>query len=234
MPKTKRSRRYSKRYSPYKRKQKFAFSGAGNIPRSISVTNARFNIARDTRVVEYGTINLPTSGDSTFSKEFKLSDLPNSTDYSLYDQYRITAIKIEICTNYGNTTYFDSETPPGVGTVVPASRPWLYTCLDYDDAGVPASKSFVLDRSTCRFHGCLDRYGKVVRWLKPQVAAQIYKSAVATGYGGRTSPWLDVDSSADVPHYGLKGVVTNLSANPSSQNKLILVATFYLEFKFSS
>lgn len=235
MPKTPRTRKYSKRYTPYKRKvNKYGFSGSGNIPRNISRTNARYNIASDTRMVEYSTINLPNAGDLTFSKEFKLSDLPQSTDYSLYDQYRIRAIKVELCTNWHQTTYFDPRDPPPGGSPVGSTDPFLYTCLDYDDAGTPASKNLVLDRSTVRFHGCFNRMTKVVRWLKPQVAKQVYQSALLTGYGSETAPWLDVKNSPGVPHYGLKGCVANLSSNIGGSAKLIIVATFYMDFKYTS
>lgn len=223
-------RKYSRRYNPYKKGNygKFKFSGSGTVPRNINVTNANRNIARDTRMVEYSTINLPNAGDATFGQAFKLDDLPGYTDYNLYDQYRINAIKIEFMTNYGNTTYIDGAITND------ANQPFLYTALDYDDAAAPANKNVVLQRSTARFHGRIAQKTKVVRWLKPCVAQNFFQTALTTGYGARSAPWLDVKNAPSVPHYGLKGCVTSLSNNIGNDSKLVIVATFYLEFKFSS
>ena len=48
--------------------------------------------------------------------------------------------------------------------------------------------------------------------MKPYAATTFYQGALATGYGTKYAPWLDINSSG-IQHYGLKfGIIRDSDA----------------------
>lgn len=222
------------RYKPRSKYQRYTVygryksAGSGSVPRSIGRAAMR-NTTALTRMCEYEQVDIGVAGDILGAKKFMLSDLPDVAEFSLFDQFRINAIKIEFTiTSAPATTEVESA---GAPALTHTGSPFFYTAIDTDDATVPSSKNAVLQYDSCRFHGNLNcNMSKVVRWLKPQVATTYYKGITA-GYGARTSPWIDVQGSSAVEHYGIKWALTSLTA--MTNTKLVMVATFYLEFRMA-
>lgn len=167
------------------------------------------------------------AGISTYagSISFQLADVPNASNFTqLFDQYRITAVKIEFILPFIPATYKDT-------TVVAQAAPTLFTASDIDDATAPASLNEILEKETVKCHGTLCPYGinKAVRWVKPAVAAALYKGTF-TGYGSKQGQWIDANSS-DVAHYGLKYWLEGIGGYSAGVN-LYVYTTYYMEFKY--
>lgn len=174
-----------------------------------------FKVAKS---VDKSALQSSTTVDTLSTYAFKLTDLPEYASYTtIFDQYRIDRIVLTFipCTDLaipGSTTG---------GTLQRA--PPIYTAVDYDDNGTPASVATVLNYANVRLHAP-GRMFKVS--FKPHVAVGLYNGTNFTNYGNNANQWIDAASS-DVLHFGLK------TAMPS--NALItvwqVIATYYVSFK---
>lgn len=125
-----------------------------------------------------------------------LASLPNASEFgNLFDQYKITGAKFEIAplTSEGILS-------PNIGTTNQLGFAPLHTVIDYDDSTPPVSLSQMLEYGS---HKQTMAHQKHVRYIKPKVLQEVYRSAVSTGYRPISSQWVDM-SYNDVPHYGLK------------------------------
>lgn len=103
--------------------------------------------------------------------------------------------------------------------------PPLYTAVDYDDNGTPASMAVVLNYGNVKFHTpCTDRMISVA--FKPHASDGMYNGTNFTNYGNVASPWIDAASS-DVLHFGVK--VGMPSYNTISSLQVLIAQT--VEFK---
>lgn len=151
---------------------------------------------------QWGTYDLP------FSTQFALNQVLNSSDITnISDKYRIKACYIRVFFNSSNSS---------VGSAF--SMPQMYHIVDHDDSTVPTVAQ-VREKMGVKYKTFKNASSYIGIKLNPRPLAEIYKSALTTGYSPMTSaPWLDCNNP-DIPHYGLKGVFTNvnLPATPTSQ-----------------
>lgn len=216
-----------------KRKSKYAQSVARKQAKIDRTAGEKFSLRKaikssgnkTTTILErsqyYGTLS-QTDG-TTASMFFRLSDIPNYTDFtSLYDQYRIVGIKVTLvnCAPV-NTNAFNVTT----GLFNPYTEGALISAVDLDDAGA-ATVNQILEHDSCIIHG---NGRKFTREFIPAVAQATYQSAGFTGYGSKQNMWIDTNSPA-VEHYGLKIGVRNPGSALSSSVYQLFV-TYVLEFK---
>jgi len=139
-----------------------------------------------------GTVQSASSSSTVANNYyFTLDSLPNYTALSIWDQYRIDAIRI---------AFVPQNNAIGLVTNSTASLVDLYCVLDYDDANNLGSTSAAL------------KYDNVIvaapgesleRTFRPRIAKAAYQSAGFTGYVNEESTWLDTAYHA-IQHYGVK------------------------------
>lgn len=147
---------------------------------------------------------------------FNLSAVTNSAEFSsLYDQYQIKGIKIELIPKH---TEVIAST-----TVVQGN---VHSVLDYDDSNTPIGLDTLLQYQNYRSTR-MNRVHK--RYLKPKVLHEIYRSAVSTGYAPKSNTWLDVAADS-IPHYGVKFWFDGLPVGAATLYYDVKT-TYYLAFK---
>jgi len=175
-------------------------------------------------MVTLANLSGASATDDLAAYSFQLSDLSGYAAFtSLYDQYRILAVKMEFVP-------IDSYAPIWNGAaIVQVQSPILTTCLDLDDATTPTS-SVVLAHESSKLHGALNANvaKKYVRWIEPAIAIENYQTGGFGGYTSKTKQWCDCASPA-VQHYGLKAWV--FAPAGSLAYTCEVFATYYLEFK---
>lgn len=178
----------------------------------------RSSMIKTTRTVEYSPITVGAS-DINGALAFKLSDLPNYTDFDLFDEYMITGVKVFFVPGYSDM--LDNATAGNV------QMPTLFTAIDFDDS-IAVNKDALFSNESCVVHAPgmkLDRY------FKPLVSTTYWQSAVATGFGTNKATWLDTQSSPGVSHYGLKYVCSPGTAAAAAGLKIRIFAKFYVSFR---
>lgn len=143
------------------------------------------------RSVDEGFVDVGVSSGRAFA--FRLNLLPDYTDFrSLFDEYKIDKLVFHIV-NVSNDILPNSTGPP--------TNPGMcFYAVDYDDAGTPTSKNYMLQYDNCKY-------------LLPSQSAHVSfvpKVILDTeGNGGMTtgvtlgSAWVNVGTGI-VNHYGLK------------------------------
>jgi len=150
---------------------------------------------------------------------FSFADIQSQAEFTaLYDQYRITAVKIEI-TPFGQFISND-RTVTGAGGVAPANDesgtgywrpPILYSVIDYNDDNSLGSISAAQEYSTCKIIPYGKKYSKW--YFTPCVNFEVAESSTTTAKAAtKYAPWL-ATSSTNVPHYGMKFIVLNPNEN---------------------
>lgn len=212
-------------YKGGKKKAKTSeYSFAGNKIGSIKKINRE--TGNNLIIPAVRSVNLVTTGTWTYTGtygalSFKLSDLPNYTEFTnLYDEYRIKAVKLHFVPTSNSNVAQDTSGTTGGQTSVPA----LYTWIDTDDNTAPTQLTQGQQFQTFKAHGMLDRMR--VRSLVPEVSTALYSGSF-TSYGQVKNQWID-NNSPSVVHYGLKYAIMNGTA---SYGALDIVATYYLEFR---
>lgn len=141
---------------------------------------------------------------------FALSSLPNATEFTaLFDQYKIMKVKLDFIP-FGDNVNLPISTMSGANGLVSPGGP-LVTAIDYDDNNVPGTAADLIQYQASRVTPIPKRLKMT---LRPKFATEVYRSAIATGYGARTG-WLDCANS-DIPHYGVKYYMNAPSALNSS------------------
>jgi len=159
---------------------------------------------------------------STGSYSFKLSDLPQYTEYTaMFDRYRITGVKLHVFPR------ISQQTPAGNTTAATAYSPVIAHTIDYDDATAPTDINTINQYDTVKFQYEFKPF-KV--WIKPRAAQAQYGAGVFTSYGN-SSPkqWMDV-ASPDIAYYGWKWATNGYSAALNGNQYWDVLATYYLEF----
>lgn len=121
--------------------------------------------------------------------------LPGATEFTnLFDQYKVLSYTVEFRPRYSGTDY--AYTPNnGIPTIY-----WIY---DQDDSAL-LSVNALMEHPYVRSAQLIKPVRITVKY--PCVAAEVYSSAIATGYQTRKAPWLDCNSNG-VAHYGFKYMV---------------------------
>lgn len=135
------------------------------------------------------------SSFTPFTEYSKLSDLTDANSLaSLYDQYRILAVKF---------TFF-----PQFNLVNASSGldlPTIYTAIDYDRAASPSNPQQIKLYSTSRSQIFTRKHS---RYFRPRIyaaSAAVSSSPAQAQYGfNMRRTWLDL-ASLDVQHWGLVG-----------------------------
>lgn len=186
MPK-KMMRKRSKRYG--KKKTQF---GGRKIGLRQPVHYFKRTLYTPTSLISSSTADVP------FSFRFRLVDLPPAavTDFTgLYDQYKIRAVKVSIIPRSND-----------YGSGITAAR--IFSVLDYDDSIIPGSLNEILQYQNVK----MTTYGKVhSRYFKPSVNFQGGILGTTNNMAlPKKNVWIDI-ASTDVPHFGMKGVITPTS-----------------------
>lgn len=214
----------AKRRKFYSRRNDFGFAGNGLPPISkISKKSGNTQIVKSNRSITLVSNTSYLNAGNFGALSFKLSDLPNYTDYSnLYDEYRIKAVRVDFvpATNGSAFTY------NGVG-VSELSIPALYTWIDTDDNTAPTTVASGQQFQTFKCHGLMSQMR--TRWLVPEVSTALYSGAF-TSYGQLKNQWID-NNSTSVVHFGLKYALINGTTNGGAFDA---VATYYMEFRKAS
>lgn len=199
------------------RKSRAWWSGAA-VPRPVARGSGSGQIVRISRHCDLTTLTLDGSV-KYLGLQFQLNQLPNNTEFDLYDQYRIRYVKV----------MFTSNTQPvNNNSTSNQVAPQLITAVDYDDATTPTSLDNLYNYNNCKIHGALTpMIPYFARSVKPMVAQAVF-AGVTSGYSPRSDVWLDT-AKKDIPHYGIK---VALNTPPNAASGIIVVqAVFYCEFK---
>jgi hypothetical protein len=166
------------------------------------------------KLVDRSALTSSTSVDTLGSYAFRLTDLPEYASYTtIFDQYRFKRVEL----------IFLPGTQPALPAATLQRAPSLYTAIDYDDNGTPASVATVLNYANCR----LTPPGrKLVVSFKPHCAIGAYNGTNFSNYANSVNQWMDAASS-DVYHYGVK---TAMPSNNFISNWQV-IAAYTIEFR---
>lgn len=175
------------------------------------------------------------STEYDFAGEFKFSDITGAAEYgALYDRYMLTCVimKIRIINNPNATAKLNFNGPGGDPNYMTGTNwfPRLYSCPDYDDA-VTETVTQLKERARTSMRVLKpNSYLKYV--IKPAVAIQTYRTALASGYSPKWKQWLDMNQT-DVPHYGIKFAMDMSGIDPVDANpyKLEIEKIYYFKCK---
>lgn len=166
-----------------------------------AVANTPVIVDPTSSCLQIGSVTANSWGtyDISFSLQFMLSQILNSTDITtLADKYRIKSAYIRL---------FFNSTQASIGSTF--SMPQIYHITDHDDSSVvPASQ--IREKMGVKFKTF--KAGSYIGIkVNPKPVMNVFNTAVTNGYSlPNRSPWLDA-ASPNIPHYGVKGVLTNVN-----------------------
>lgn len=154
--------------------------------------------------------------DGKGATTFKFNELINYTEFtSLYDQYKITYVKIKMFYRFTSSEDVRGVTAPagGVSQNTAPQLPRLFYYVDYDDDTSPATVNEIRENSKCVIRQF--QMGKPITIrIRPRTAGLIFNGLTSAYDIGRRS-WINC-AYPDVPHYGLKWAVEDMSRWPST------------------
>lgn len=166
-----------------------------------------------------------TSGGVNIAYTFSLNDLPNSGEFTaLYDQYKITGIKLDIIWRSTNLSMVETQNTQQIGA------PYMYWCIDRDDSTSTSitdlreyskAKRFEFDvgRRTCKIY------------FKPNTLAENYLTAITTGYTVSFDRWIDA-AYPTMPYWGFKAAIqVPLNSVTGVAAYFDIEATYYFKMK---
>ncbi len=144
-----------------------------------------------------------TSGITLGSGNFKLSDLPNYTDFTaLFDKYRFVCV----IAKFIPTT---QKSEVGSATSLIGDNPLVYTVIDYDDASAPLSIDELRQFDTAQVNQ-IGTYFE--RAIVPRAALGSYSGTFASYSQAPQNMWHDCNSP-NIQFYGLKWATTAFSTS---------------------
>lgn len=179
------------------------------------ITNATFPI------VNYGS----------FGAAFRLSDLPDYTEYTnMFEQYRVNKVTLKI-------TPMATEVSAGgaVSSTATQSAVIFHYCLDYDDAARPTASAAGVDalrqRSGYRMRNVYAGNGKpIIISFSPKLLEEAYQSGVGTAYQPKKSSWID-EGYPNVLHYGVKCITESVSGGSAMQHFFKVETRLHISLK---
>lgn len=145
---------------------------------------------------------------ATFGKEFKLSECAEmATLAQQYDLYRIKYVKVELRWWLQPPAVLGVQA--GAYNISLAMAPEVYWYVDKDDSRQPGAQWFNgrIASGQCRKRR-LEAGRSVKMIMRPTPSGQVYRTDLTTGYTAmRGAPWIDC-KNPDVPHYGLKYLIS--------------------------
>lgn len=156
-----------------------------------------------------------TPADMFFSLKFRITDLNQvSTFKSMFDSYRIDHVEVEFKPAQNVMTGQSLDPLFGSNQELPAQN--LVTVIDYDDADLPTSEALLEEFESYKMTGAYEPH---VRKLTPAVAMNAYRTGGLTiGYVQRFKQWIDIDSTEDAEHYGIKGCLRSVNHGQGWEN----------------
>lgn len=139
----------------------------------------------------YGNLIPTATLDGFAAVAFSLQAANGFSDITnLFDEYRIIQAIVKLVPNQAS---FDHP---------------IYTAIDYDDAGQPASVNSMLQYDTLRIQSAQTVIERVVN---PKSAEEVYNTSLQTAYVPKYGLWIDTDYPG-VTHFGLKMVTPALAS----------------------
>lgn len=222
------SRRKSTRYN---RKRKTTMMrrrrSTNKLRRQVHMFKRIVNLGSYTAKTTYNGVGLPNTDVPVMKAfSFQLNDLPNASEYNvLFDQYKITGIKLRVIPKAAMTTQGSST-----GTIASVGYGQVVSVIDYDDADTPTSKDQLLEFGSAKVTS-VSRIHQ--RYFKPKILNQVYINSISTGYSPVRSNWLD-NSYPTIQHYGLKlWIDAPQSSNNTTSSSISydVYATYYFMCK---
>lgn len=164
------------------------------------------------------TDNITNTQGVAFSHIFRLSQMPQASEFtSLFDKYKIAKIVYTVMFQHNQS-----------GVTTQGVLPILHLTGDDDDATVPGGLSELQQRMGVKRYvmgaTTVAKYS-----IYPKIAAEVYNSAVSTGYAVRRG--YVSTANADVPHYAIKGIINNLYVTLNSTVAITIIPTYYLALR---
>lgn len=175
--------------------------------------------------VEYnpGQIVVDATSDNVGAIVFSLAQVPSYTEFtSLYDQYKISAVKVKIVPRY-NVSAFDNIQSAAATPYIPQ----VFTAIDYDDSGVSTVSDLL------QYQNCKMTRGNVIhqRYLKPRCRNILQNLNGTASARAPFRGWID-SADPEVIHYGLKWAIPPFATGPIEQTtKFDVVVEYYLAMK---
>jgi len=133
-----------------------------------------------------------------------VTSVPGYVELSaLFDQIMLDKVIVKF--QYG----MDPASQPPVSFTASQS-PLLYHCIDYNDAGVPATLETVMQYGNQKSGILAAELGPIVRVVRPKYAQVLFNGGAGTTYAAKRG---FVNALSDVPHYGMKGFMLCNSAS---------------------
>jgi len=174
-------------------------------------TNQR--IYRFTRFVDFGEFTIANNVNTYSAYNFSLSDLPSSAEFtSLFDQYKINAVKIAFLPQQNMSISIGSINNPNA-----SSR--FFSCIDYNDSSAPTSIDEVRQYQNCKYTSVLSRHSRY-----------IYKPKIVDASGFTISPWL-ATSTPGANYFGLKVAVEPMDSTTTLSMIYTVEVKYYMSFK---
>lgn len=205
-------------------------------PRRMNLLKARLGTNRNChsfrRMCTTTTVDVAGT-EYDFASEFKFSDITGAAEYAaLYDRYMLTTVvmKIRIINNPNSTAILNTSNGPSPWGNTSNWFPRLFNCPDYDNSTVETLTQ-LKERARTKMRVLKpNSYLKYV--VKPAVAVQTYRTAIAAGYSPKWKQWLDMDQT-DVPHFGMKFAMDMSGLDPQDTQpfKLEIEKIYYFKCK---
>lgn len=196
-------RRYRRRYAP---KRKYARKRRPMAARRRrAVLNRQVHSFKRTAFISQITASKVSGVQQNINGAyaFSLDMLPGVAEFtSLFDQYKINAVKIQFIPGTTQTTNSVLDPNPTSSNITGAAMCYnrFHSVIDYDDTTLLGSEAAALEYGSLKSSRG-DRGH--TRYLKPKVVQDIFRTGGATGKRPIGNQWIDCNNT-DVPHYGLK------------------------------
>jgi hypothetical protein len=163
---------------------------------------------------------------SSGSFVMSLSDVRNPSELTaLYDQYKITGVKIRFkLTSDPNGIHRTNTVMANSANIYPK----LLVVRDYDDNATETPNE-MRERNNTKMY-VLRPNSFIDIFIRPAVRNQLYLDGVTTASSPLWGQWLDC-SSTQVPHYGIKYSLDYEGFNISQQFDLSIEKCYYISFK---
>lgn len=169
---------------------------------------------------QFATNVITVSGGASYfgASSFEIQNLPNFNEFtSLYDQYKLTAIKYQILPRGNSADVGTSATQGNQGRI--------FSVIDYDDSNAPASFNDMTQYQNLKSTPNTMTH---TRYFKPKFIMDVLSGGVGLTANAPRSGWIDC-TQADVKHRGIK--IGIQAPNATATWTYDLMVTYYLAFK---
>lgn len=187
------------------------------VTRSLAIQNAPHYFKRR---FNKGTLTLNNLAEVFQAYTFKLSDLPNYTEFTnLFDRYRICKVAVHLIPQWTNSDLNPVTTTERV-------NPAIYSVVDTTEDAAPTSLNEMYEYSNCK----ITRGGRIhKRYFTPSVLTSAFESGASTAYIPKFKQWLTTDDPA-TPHYCMK-IAADKTSTSSNNFTIRVMMTYYLQCK---